>query len=82
MNMLKKKILSVISVALILCILFTGCNGSDNKDAEKVTYTVKVETVGGMPLEDIMVKVYKDSEMQKASPVNKTEKASYENIKR
>ncbi len=62
--MLKKKILSVISVALILCILFTGCNGSDNKDAEKVTYTVKVETVGGMPLEDIMVKVYKDSEMQ------------------
>ncbi len=62
--MLKKKILSVISVALILCILFTGCNGSDNKDAEKVAYTVKVETVGGMPLEDIMVKVYKDFEMQ------------------
>ena len=62
--MVKKKVLSIISVALILCILFAGCNGSDNKDAEKVAYTVKVETIGGMPLEDVMVKVYKDAEMQ------------------
>lgn len=62
--MFKKKVLSIISVALILCILFAGCNGSDNNDAEKVAYTVKVETIGGMPLEDIMIKVYKDAEMQ------------------
>ncbi len=61
--MFKKKILLTVSVALILCILFAGCNGS-NKDTEKVAYTVKVETQGGMSLEDIMVKVYKDAEMQ------------------
>lgn len=62
MNMFKKRILSIVSVALILCILFTGCNGT--KATEKVAYTVKLETQGGMSLEDIMVKVYKDAEMQ------------------
>lgn len=61
--MIKKKLLSVLSVALILCILFTGCNNSSN-ETEKVAYTVKVETVGGMPLEDVLVEIYKDAEMQ------------------
>ncbi len=63
MTMFKKKILSILSIVLLPCILFAGCNNS-NEDAEKVLYTVHVETVGGMPLEDIMIKVYKDAEMQ------------------
>lgn len=71
--MLKKKILSVLSVALILCILFTGCNGGDVANIEKVTYTVKVETQGGISLEDVMVKVYKEAELQNLQWASETD---------
>lgn len=60
--MLKNKFLSILSVALVICILFTACNGT--KDTEKVPYTIQVESVGKLPLEDVMVTVYKDGEMQ------------------
>lgn len=62
--MLKKKVLSILSVALVICVLFAGCNNAD-KNVEKVQYTIQVETVGGLALEDVMVTVYKDGEMQK-----------------
>ena len=62
--MLKKKVLSILSVALVICILFAGCNNAD-KNTEKVQYTFQVETIGGLALEDVMVAVYKDVEMQK-----------------
>lgn len=62
--MLKKKVLSILSVALVICILFAGCNNAD-KNTEKVQYTIQVETIGGLALEDVMVAVYKDGEMQK-----------------
>ena len=62
--MLKKKVLSILSVALVICVLFAGCNSAD-KNVEKVQYTIQVETVGGLALEDVMVTVYKDGEMQK-----------------
>ena len=61
--MLKNKFLLILSVVLVICILFTACNGTSN-DTEKVPYTVQIETVGGLPLEDVMVTVYKDGEMQ------------------
>ncbi len=61
--MLKKNVLSILSVVLVICILFAGCNGKI-KDTEKVPYTIQVETVGGLALEDVMVTVYKDGEMQ------------------
>lgn len=64
MNIYKKRILSILSVALVMCILLTGCNSPGGKDTPKVAYNVQVETVGGMPLEDIKVTVYKDGEMQ------------------
>ncbi len=63
MIMLKKRLSLILSIALILCILFTGCNGS-KAEAEKVPYTVQVETVGGLVLEDVMITVYKDSNLQ------------------
>lgn len=55
----------------MLCILFTGCNGSSN-DTKKVLYTINIETVGGMPLDDIMVEIYKDIEMQNLQWVAET----------
>lgn len=63
-----KKIISL-SLAFVLCFSFTvflsGCDnsGEDNKTSGTM-YSVTVETVGGMPLEDITVEVYKDVEMQ------------------
>ncbi len=61
--MLKKKILSIISVALVLCILFAGCNNTD-KNNPKVQYTIQIKTVGGLALDNVMVKVYKDGELK------------------
>lgn len=71
--MIKKKLLSVLSVALMLCILFAGCNGTSN-ETEKVAYTVKIETVGGMLLEDVLVEIYKDAEMQNLQWAAETDK--------
>lgn len=67
------------SLALVLCFGFTvilsGCNnsGEDNK-ASGTMYSVTVETVGGMPLENIMVKVYKDAEMKSLQWASATDK--------
>lgn len=61
--MLKKKVLSILSVALVICILFAGCNNAD-KNVEKVQYTIQLKTVGGLLLDDVLVKVYKDAELK------------------
>lgn len=63
-----KKIISLF-VAFALCFSFTvslsGCDnsGEENKTFDTV-YSVVVESIGGMPLEDITVEIYKDAEMQ------------------
>lgn len=61
--MLKKKFLSILSVALVICVLFAGCNNA-NKNVEKVQYTIQFKTVGGLLLDDVLVKVYKDAELK------------------
>lgn len=61
--MLKKKVLSILSLLLVVCILFAGCNNS-GKDTEKVQYTIQVESIGGLALEDVLITIYKDGEMQ------------------
>lgn len=71
------KIISL-CVAIALCFSFTvflsGCDnsGEDNKTSGTM-YSVTVETIGGMPLEDITVEVYKDAEMQSLQWVAETD---------
>lgn len=70
--MLKKRLLLITSIVLLLCILFTGCNSTKNE--EKVLYTVQIETIGGLPLEDVMVIVYTDSELKELQWKAETDK--------
>lgn len=53
-----KKIISLLVIAVLL--VLSGCGGSK----EKITYTVVVKTEGGMPLEDVMVRVYGDKSLK------------------
>lgn len=72
-----KKIISLF-VAFALCFSFTvflsGCNnsGEDNKTPDAV-YSVTVETEAGMPLEDVIVEIYKDAKMQNLQWAAKTD---------
>lgn len=76
----------IISILLVLCItlsaLLVGCGEAGGEsDAEKITYTIQLSTQGGMPLEDVMVKVYKDGEMknlQWASATDREGKVSFD----
>lgn len=63
MNIFKQKLLLILSIALILCIAFTGCS-SNKDDSEKTLYAVKIESQGKLPLEDVTVEIYKDAEVQ------------------
>lgn len=71
--MLKKKVLSILSLVLVFCVLFVSCNNSGD-NTEKVEYTIQIESVGGLPLEDVMVTVYKDGEMQQLQWKAETDK--------
>ena len=62
MNMFNKNLSLILSIILIISLVLTGCNNSNNN--EKILYTINVETVGGLLLEDVLVTVYKDGEMQ------------------
>lgn len=61
------------SIALTLCIAFTGC-GSKNTDSEKKLFTVKVESQGKLPIEDVTVEIYKDAETQNLQWAAETDK--------
>lgn len=55
-----KKIIAVFAAAM-LSFALCGCGG----DGEYIDYTVKVKTVGGMPLEGVTVKVYEGKKLDK-----------------
>ena len=64
-----KKMLSLI-LAFVLLISMTACGGSGNAETEaagdaasgaEVTYTVSVETMGGMIMDGVDVYIYADS---------------------
>ncbi len=52
-----KKIIAIVS-AVMLSLTLCSCGAGEEKN-----YTVEVKTEGGMPLEDIKVKVYKDKKL-------------------
>lgn len=58
MNINLKKIITIFITATLI-FTFCGCGESE----EDKTYTVTVKTEGGMPLEDVTVKVYKDKKL-------------------
>ena len=59
---------------MLLTVFLTGCSGSgDNADTKKSLYTIQIETQGGMPLEDITVKIFKDAEMQNLQWASETD---------
>ena len=79
MNMFKK-IMSVLLVAMMLVSVLAGCKGDGNGDATAPTgsgvagtYTVNVKTAGGMPMAELDVYVYADSEMTDLKSFGKTD---------
>ena len=63
------KILSLVIAVLLICLM--GCGGNDWGEGK--AYTITVTTVGGMPLEDITVKVYKDKKLADIAWVAETD---------
>ncbi len=75
-----KKILSLL-LAVVLVFSLAACQqgnqdptgSSDVQDGQKVTYTVTVKSVGGLPMEGLDVYVYGDSELMDLKQFGKTD---------
>ena len=48
----------------MISILFAGCNNQDNNSTNDTTFTVTIKSQGGLPIKDVMVKVFKGIEKQ------------------
>ena len=77
MNM--KKILSLLLVAVMLVSALAGCNGGDTDSTEGTgtgiagTYTVTVQTAGGMAMSELDIYVYADAAMTDLKQFGKTD---------
>ena len=77
MNALKK-IFSLLLVAVMLVSVLAGCNGGDTESTEGAagaagTYTVTVQTAGGMAMPELDIYVYADATMTDLKQFGKTD---------
>ncbi len=66
MSKTTNKIVAVFAAITVVCLFLGGClfgNTGGNSEKEPVMYSVYVKTEGGMPLKDIDISVYADSNM-------------------
>ena len=48
----------------MISMLFVGCNNQDEPSTNDTAFTIIVKSQGGLPIKDVMVKVFKDVEKQ------------------